>query len=104
MNKEIKRDGQQATKIFDNRSLENDYATLIPLLTKGLKVLDIGCGTGAISKGIAEIAGPEGSVIGIDHTQAFINSGTETYQSCKNLKLIHADLFSFEFQQEFYNG
>ncbi|WP_017259599.1 methyltransferase domain-containing protein [Pedobacter arcticus] len=101
MNKEIKRDGQQATKIFDNRSLENDYATLIPLLTKGLKVLDIGCGTGAISKGIAEIVGPGGSVIGIDHTQAFINSGTETYQSCKNLKLIHADLFSFEPEEKF---
>lgn len=101
MNKEIKRDGQQATKIFDNRSLEQDYATLMPLLTKGLKVLDIGCGTGAISKGIAEIIGPEGSVIGIDHTEGFINSGIETYQSYKNLKLIHADLFTFEPEEKF---
>ena len=101
MNKEIKRDGQQATKIFDNRSLEHDYSTLIPLLTKRLKVLDIGCGTGAISKGIAEIVGSEGSVIGIDHTVGFINSGIETYKSCKNLKLIHADLFSFEPEEKF---
>lgn len=101
MNKEIKREGQEATKIFDNRSVEKDYSTLLPLLSKGLKVLDIGCGTGAISKGIAEIVGPEGYVIGIDHTEKFIASGAETYQSVKNLNLIHADLFSFEPKEKF---
>jgi hypothetical protein len=44
VNKVIKRDEQTANKIFDNRSLEKDYRTLVPILKEGLKVLDVGCG------------------------------------------------------------
>lgn len=101
MNKEIKRDGQTANKIFDNRSLEKDYRTLIPVLEEGMKVLDVGCGTGAISKGIAERVGLTGAVIGIDNTEAFIISGKETYKAISNLELIHADLFQYETEEKF---
>ena len=100
-NKQINRDAESGTKIFDNRSLENDYATLIPLLKKGMKVLDIGCGTGAISKGIAKAVGKAGKVIGIDNTQQFIKNGKETYHNVKNLELIHADLFTFAPKEKF---
>ena len=71
-NKHIDRDGQEATKIFDNRSLDKDYRTLRPLLKKGMRVLDIGCGTGSISRDIADIVGPTGKVVGIDNTEKFI--------------------------------
>ncbi|RAJ32251.1 methyltransferase domain-containing protein [Pedobacter cryoconitis] len=101
MNKTIHRDHQTTNKIFDNRSLEKDYATLIPILKNGLRVLDIGCGTGAISKDIAERVGPEGSVTGIDNTEKFIVSGKESYQTTLNLQLIHHDLFSYETQEKF---
>ncbi|HEY0056187.1 MAG TPA: methyltransferase domain-containing protein [Pedobacter sp.] len=101
MNKEIQRDGQSANKIFDNRSLEKDYRTLVPLLKPGLKVLDVGCGTGAISKGIAERVGPTGHVTGIDNTEAFIISGNDTNKAATNLQLIHADLFQFETEEKF---
>lgn len=95
MNKQIKR-GEASAKIFDDRSLERDYATLLPILKEGMQVLDVGCGTGAISKGIADRVGKTGSVVGIDDTEAFIESGMETYYSVLNLKLLHADLFLFE--------
>lgn len=101
MNKTIHRDHQTTNKIFDNRSLEKDYATLIPILKNGLRVLDIGCGTGAISKDIAERVGPEGAVTGIDNTEKFIISGQESYQTTLNLKLIHQDLFSYEPEEKF---
>ncbi|MGY0035241.1 class I SAM-dependent methyltransferase [Pedobacter sp. NJ-S-72] len=101
MNKTIQRDHQTTNKIFDNRSLEKDYATLIPILKNGLRVLDIGCGTGAISKDIAERVGPAGSVIGIDNTEKFIASGKESYQTFLNLELIHQDLFSYEPEEKF---
>ncbi|MBB6273964.1 ubiquinone/menaquinone biosynthesis C-methylase UbiE [Pedobacter cryoconitis] len=101
MNKTIQRDHQTTNKIFDNRSLEKDYATLIPVLKQGLRVLDIGCGTGAISKDIAERVGPEGFVIGIDNTEKFIVSGKESYQTNLNLELLHHDLFSYEPEEKF---
>ncbi|MET4138372.1 methyltransferase domain-containing protein [Pedobacter sp. UYP1] len=101
MNKTIHRDHQTTNKIFDNRSLEKDYATLIPILKNGLRVLDVGCGTGAISKDIAGRVGPEGFVTGIDNTEKFIISGKESYQTTLNLELIHHDLFSYVSEEKF---
>ena len=56
-NKYIEREDKAATKIYDNRSLEKDFRTLKPVLKEGMIVLDVGCGTGAISKDVAKIVG-----------------------------------------------
>ncbi|MFK7937133.1 MAG: methyltransferase domain-containing protein [Saprospiraceae bacterium] len=99
-NKHIERD-DNATKIFNDRSLANDYRTLKPLLQKGMRVLDVGCGTGAISKDVAKLVGETGKVIGIDNTEKFILSGKETYADVPNLELVHSDLFAFESTEPF---
>jgi ubiquinone/menaquinone biosynthesis C-methylase UbiE len=96
VNKLIHRDGQTTSKIFDNRTLANDYRTLIPVLKEGMTVLDIGCGTGAITKDIAKIIGENGKIIGIDNTENFILSGKETYKAVENMELLHIDLFDYE--------
>ncbi|MDN3643202.1 class I SAM-dependent methyltransferase [Lutimonas halocynthiae] len=100
-NKHIKRDGETATKIFDNRSLKVDYRTLEPILKEGISVLDVGCGTGSISKDIANIVGKLGKVTGIDNTAKFIESGNETYKNIQNLNLLHSDLFDFQSSEKF---
>jgi ubiquinone/menaquinone biosynthesis C-methylase UbiE len=100
-NKHIQRDGQVATKIFDNRSLKVDYRTLESILKQGMTVLDVGCGTGAISKDIANVIGNAGKVIGIDNTEKFIESGKVTYESIQNLELQHCDIFDFHPNQKF---
>ncbi|MBL4676239.1 MAG: methyltransferase domain-containing protein [Mucilaginibacter sp.] len=99
--KEIKREGKGTAKLFDERSLAADYATLRPLLKQGLCVLDAGCGTGATSKDIAKLVGPTGKVTGIDNTQYFIESGRETYTEIENLELHHADLYTYEPEEKF---
>ena len=95
-NKHIERRGKVTTKIFDNRSLEVDYRTLQSILQPGMSVLDVGCGTGAIAKDIAKIVGPKGTVLGIDNTSKFIESGKSTYKDVHNLALKHVDLFDFK--------
>lgn len=99
--KHIERNESSGIKIFDNRSLEADYRTLQPILKKGISVLDIGCGTGAISKDVAKIIGSTGKVIGIDNTEKFIKSGRGTYKEIKNLNLIHVDLFNYRPKEKF---
>ena len=101
MNKTIHRNTESTTKVFDQRSLARDYATLVPLLREGMRVLDVGCGTGAITKDIARYIGQTGCVTGIDNTEAFIASGKETYSDVPNLELIHADLFEYKSPAEF---
>lgn len=101
VNKHIERRGQEATKIFDDRSLKNDYRHLSQLLKPGMTILDVGCGTGSISKDIAAIVGENGKVIGIDNTEHFITSGRTAYNSVQNLELIWVDLFDFQTDIQF---
>ncbi len=101
MNKSIDRDTASSTRIFDQRSLERDYATLVPLLKPGMRVLDVGCGTGAITQGVAKIVGTQGRVTGIDNTASFINSAKESSQDVPNLEFIAMDLFNFEPAEKF---
>lgn len=101
MQKFVDRSEQAADKIFDSRTVEKDYHTILPLLQPGISVLDVGCGTGAISKGIANLIGPKGKVVGIDNTLDFIEAGKRNYAEVSNLELLHADIFEFESIEKF---
>ncbi|HMJ71075.1 MAG TPA: methyltransferase domain-containing protein [Cyclobacteriaceae bacterium] len=99
-NKVINRESS-ATKIFDDRSLAVDYRTLVPFLKKDLRILDVGCGTGSITKDIADLTGPRGRVTGIDNTEKFITAGKLQFSNIKNLELICTDLFRYETDDKF---
>jgi ubiquinone/menaquinone biosynthesis C-methylase UbiE len=99
-NKVIDRNNS-ATKIFDDRSLAVDYRTLVQFVRTALRILDVGCGTGSITKDIAKLTGPDGRVIGIDNTERFITSGKEYYGDTSNMELLCTDLFSYEPVEKF---
>lgn len=57
---------QSDPRILGRRTLAADHRHLATLLEPGMSVLDLGCGTGAITAGIAAAVGPEGRVVGVD--------------------------------------
>ncbi|PUZ26438.1 methyltransferase type 12 [Chitinophaga parva] len=89
------------SSVLDARSLENSYASLLPLLHNGMRVLDVGCGTGAITAGIANAVGPDGTAVGIDSSAHLIAKGREDHAAIHNLQLAEADLFSYTPEQPF---
>ncbi len=93
--KTIHREHASSSKIFDDRTLVQDYRTLVPLLQLGMNVLDVGCGTGSITKDIAARVAP-GKVVGIDNTSGFIDTGNKQYGHIPNLALQHVDLFQYQ--------
>ncbi|OHX64665.1 methyltransferase domain-containing protein [Flammeovirga pacifica] len=100
MSKVIQRK-KQSNSVYDRRSLAIDYKHLPSILKKGLRVLDVGCATGSITKDIANLVGASGKVIGIDHTKHMIDDGNDAYCETKKLELLHSDLYSYEPSEPF---
>jgi len=57
---------QEVVQRIAQRTVEVQGASLIPFLKDGLKVLDLGCGPGSITVGIAKHVLPSGSVTAYD--------------------------------------
>jgi ubiquinone/menaquinone biosynthesis C-methylase UbiE len=55
-------------------------------LSLGDKVLDMGCGTGHLTKYIADIVGPDGQAVGIDPDVERIKIAEEKYKEVANLQ------------------
>lgn len=92
---------QGSSEVLDQRTLKNDYATLLSILKEGQRVLDVGCGTGAITSDIAKMLGEKGFVTGIDSSDHLISSGMVQYKQIRNLELIKVDLFQFEPREKY---
>ena len=60
-------------------------------LTEGHKVLDMGCGTGDITKLASEIVGIDGKVVGVDPDEARINFAQEKYKDIPNMQFFNGD-------------
>jgi ubiquinone/menaquinone biosynthesis C-methylase UbiE len=90
-----------ANTVLDRRTLERDNMNLLPLLKKGMAVMDVGCGSGAITKGIAERVGPNGKVVGVDASNELISLARKNFSTIRNLSFQQADILRFETNQRF---
>ena len=87
--------------ILDIRSLASDHRRLAGLLVPGLAVLDVGCGTGAITRGIADAVGPSGRVVGVDVTPGFIEEARRRHAGVAHLTFALADIHTFHTDARF---
>src|SRR5436190_5968881 len=88
-------------RILGRRTLERDHRCLAELLRPGLSVLDVGCGTGAITAGIAKAVGPHGHVVGVDRDEALLELARAENAVLPNLRFESGDAASLQFRAQF---
>lgn len=54
-------------------------------LKSGMRVLDIGCGSGVMTKWMADVVGTDGYVLGIENNQHQLDAAIKNYQTNKNM-------------------
>jgi ubiquinone/menaquinone biosynthesis C-methylase UbiE len=88
-------------RTLGRRTLERDHRYLAALLRPGLSVLDVGCGSGAITVGIAKAVGPEGSVVGIDQDEGLLQLARKEHGGVPNLQFEDGDATSLSYRAQF---
>ncbi len=66
-----------------------------------MSVLDVGCGTGAITRGIADVVGPGGAVVGVDRDRGLIERARVHCASRPNLRFEEGDAMRLEYEARF---
>jgi ubiquinone/menaquinone biosynthesis C-methylase UbiE len=88
-------------QLLDVRSLAADHAALAALLRPGMTVLDVGCGTGAITRGIADAVAPGGTVCGVDVNADLIARASAAAAGYRNLRFEVADIHDEHWEAAF---
>jgi ubiquinone/menaquinone biosynthesis C-methylase UbiE len=88
-------------RILNARSLQTAHRRLAALLRPGLTVLDIGCGTGAMTRYIAAAVAPYGQVIGVDVNAALIAEARRVHGTVPGLSFAVCDVYTLPFRAAF---
>lgn len=83
------------------------YHSDVPLrnlrVRSGAKVVDAGCGWGDTAIQLARIAGPAGTVLGLDCCESFLERGRRDAREAglKNVRFVAADVQTYAFEPDF---
>jgi len=58
---------------------------------KGMRVLDVGCGTGVSTAALARLVGDGGLVVGVDLSEGMLREAHRTLAGERNVELLHGD-------------
>jgi ubiquinone/menaquinone biosynthesis C-methylase UbiE len=87
--------------VLERRTVANANRNLLKHLRPGLSVLDVGCGSGAITRSIAEKTGSTGRVLGIDPNENLIEQANQHVVGRKGITFQQADVYSFDTEERF---
>ena len=88
-------------RILNARSLQTAHRRLAALLRPGLTVLDMGCGTAAITRDIAAAVAPHGQVVGVDVNAALIAEARRVHGTVLGLSFEVCDVYTLPFRAIF---
>jgi ubiquinone/menaquinone biosynthesis C-methylase UbiE len=86
---------QGTNAVLDRRTVFHDNKNLLPLVHPGNRVLDVGCGSGAITSGIGALTGETGRVVGIDPSEHLIALATSHYAQETHVRFEVADINTY---------
>jgi len=92
---------EAAAGILNARSLSTAHRRLAERLEPGTDVLDVGCGTGAITRGIAEAVQPMGRTVGIDNNVSFLHQACAAGRAQSRLWFAAGDAYAVPFHAAF---
>jgi ubiquinone/menaquinone biosynthesis C-methylase UbiE len=84
------------SSFLNTRTLATAQRRLAELLRPGMAVLDVGCGSGAITRGIAAAVAPGGRVVGLDVNAGLVGEARQAHAGVPGLSFEIADLERFE--------
>ena len=93
---------QELLNLFESRSLAIDGAFMLPHLAGAKRILDAGCGVGAITLDIAKHV-PEAQVVGIDIDKAQIDICQQKHQASANVTFKQQDICALDFPDEHFD-
>ena len=87
--------------ILETRTLTTAHRRLAQLLRPGLMVLDVGCGTGAMTWGMAEAVAPGGLAVGVDVHPGLLVQARRTHGSIPGLAFTCGDVYALPCRDAF---
>ena len=85
------------------RTAENSAAYVLPHITPGARVLDVGCGPGTITADFARLAGADGEVLGMDAAPDVIAAARREHGAVSNLGFAVGDIAKPELPDSRYD-
>ena len=95
--------GEAALNFMKRRTLASHGNFIVPFLKPGLRILDLGCGPGSITLGIARQVAPYGSVVGIDQSEGQFEYAKGTADGLP-VTFRAMDAYRLEFEDESFDG
>lgn len=87
--------------ILERRTVENANRNLLKYLKPGIRVLDMGCGSGAITRSIAGKVGSTGYVVGVDPNGNLIEQARQNAANQPGLAFEQGDVYTFDTSERF---
>lgn len=87
------------------RTAENSAAYLLPHVTQGAALLDVGCGPGSITRELADLVGPTGTVLGVDNAASVVHVARTEQSDTRhgNLRYEVQDVMSLDLQDSSFD-